>query len=452
LDESPLSSPGSMLPPAHEEYQFQNINDLLNQHGIIGQAANQEPIMVSANPSQIMYNTDAPNPLDTEVNSQFTMPQQPSFTEAMANLANVAMHGANTDTLMAPSPSADSGISSDQASLYSPVNTLSPANDLSPANAFSPVSLYESSPPEEMNNTSGDDLSFQSSSTETSPRSSIYDGLVAAASSTSNSGRSNLVQLLLGGLNDDSIESDCQIDFNLLDESLTTDSSPRTSICDDEELNRILDGEYFSSRPRSDSSTSGESSVSNNQISAFNSQIQEAIVPSMPIVSDKPIKATRKRKSAEKPTTPNNKSQKRSLPKTSSLNNVDSNTTPAEPSINLSEPTYTGKLPGRKVYKSQEAKERKMSQNRTAALRYRQKKKGELSVMEQEADELEETNGKLRTKVEDMRREIDYLKNLMLDVIKAKLSAKSDLEREETMKLLDELTQNELPKKMDVGD
>ena len=51
-----------------------------------------------------------------------------------------------------------------------------------------------------------------------------------------------------------------------------------------------------------------------------------------------------------------------------------------------------------------------------------------------------------------MRREIDYLKNLMLDVIKAKLSAKSDLEREETMKLLDELTQNELPKQMDVGD
>jgi len=102
------------------------------------------------------------------------------------------------------------------------------------------------------------------------------------------------------------------------------------------------------------------------------------------------------------------------------------------------------KLKGRKVYKTKEAKERKMSQNRTAAFRYRQKKKNELAEIEQEADELEATNGKLKTKVEDMHREIDYLKNLMMDVIKAKLSVNSKADREETLKLLDELTATEV--------
>lgn len=72
--------------------------------------------------------------------------------------------------------------------------------------------------------------------------------------------------------------------------------------------------------------------------------------------------------------------------------------------------------------KTTEQKLRKKSQNRTAATRYRVKKKDELSLMSDEADQMEEQNKQLRGKVDGLRTEIDYLKNLMLDVIKARLA------------------------------
>jgi len=75
-----------------------------------------------------------------------------------------------------------------------------------------------------------------------------------------------------------------------------------------------------------------------------------------------------------------------------------------------------------KKQKSPEQKLRKKAQNRTAATRYRIKKKDELKVMTEEADKLEETNKDLKGKVDGLRNEIDYLKNLMLDVIKARLA------------------------------
>jgi len=72
--------------------------------------------------------------------------------------------------------------------------------------------------------------------------------------------------------------------------------------------------------------------------------------------------------------------------------------------------------------KTTEQKLRKKAQNRTAATRYRIKKKDELKSMTEEADKLEETNKELKGKVDGLRNEIDYLKNLMLDVIKARLA------------------------------
>ena len=76
----------------------------------------------------------------------------------------------------------------------------------------------------------------------------------------------------------------------------------------------------------------------------------------------------------------------------------------------------------KKKQKTPEQKSRKMAQNRTAANRYRVKKKDELKIMTEEADKLEENNKELKGKVNGLRNEIDYLKNLMLDVIKARLT------------------------------
>lgn len=72
--------------------------------------------------------------------------------------------------------------------------------------------------------------------------------------------------------------------------------------------------------------------------------------------------------------------------------------------------------------KSPEQKERKRCQNRNAASKYRNKKKDELGELFEEAQKLEETNKNLSDKVTSLTAEIDYLKGLMLDVIKAKLA------------------------------
>jgi len=66
-------------------------------------------------------------------------------------------------------------------------------------------------------------------------------------------------------------------------------------------------------------------------------------------------------------------------------------------------------------------KERKKEHNRKSATKYRSKKKQELSEKTTELDQLEERNTKLKGSVEELRKEIDYLKTLMLDVIKARV-------------------------------
>jgi len=64
-------------------------------------------------------------------------------------------------------------------------------------------------------------------------------------------------------------------------------------------------------------------------------------------------------------------------------------------------------------------KERKKEQNRSAALRY-QKKKDEKGGVQDECDQLEQRNKELKDKVESISREINYLKDLMAEVYKAK--------------------------------
>lgn len=69
-------------------------------------------------------------------------------------------------------------------------------------------------------------------------------------------------------------------------------------------------------------------------------------------------------------------------------------------------------------------RERKKEQNRTAALRYREKKRSEQDILQDEADELTTKNDALRDKVDSISREIKYLKDLMAEVEKARSKAK----------------------------
>jgi len=76
--------------------------------------------------------------------------------------------------------------------------------------------------------------------------------------------------------------------------------------------------------------------------------------------------------------------------------------------------------------KSPEQRQRKQKQNRNAASKYRTKKKGEVTNVFTEVGKLEEKNTELKGAVDGLRKEIDYLKSLMLDVINARLSKKSN--------------------------
>lgn len=65
-------------------------------------------------------------------------------------------------------------------------------------------------------------------------------------------------------------------------------------------------------------------------------------------------------------------------------------------------------------------KERKRAQNKTAALRYRQRKKEEKSDCSTQLDKLEEKNTQLKQTVSSMTAEIEYLKKLWSEVSTAK--------------------------------
>lgn len=84
-------------------------------------------------------------------------------------------------------------------------------------------------------------------------------------------------------------------------------------------------------------------------------------------------------------------------------------------------------MPYKGKRKTPEQKIRKKKQNRSAASRYRSKKKDEFNNIFAEASKLDEQNKELKDKVDGLRNEIDYLKSLMLDVINARLSKKQNV-------------------------
>ena len=65
-------------------------------------------------------------------------------------------------------------------------------------------------------------------------------------------------------------------------------------------------------------------------------------------------------------------------------------------------------------------KQRKKEQNKDAALRYRQRKKEQQDTLDQKCLVLEMKNGQLKDKVDDLTREIVYLKKLWQEVVAAK--------------------------------
>lgn len=67
-----------------------------------------------------------------------------------------------------------------------------------------------------------------------------------------------------------------------------------------------------------------------------------------------------------------------------------------------------------------EKKLKKMEQNKTAATRYRQKKRSEQEILNAECTDLERRNQELTEKADSISREIQYLKNLMEEVRSAK--------------------------------
>ncbi|XP_026111922.1 cyclic AMP-dependent transcription factor ATF-4-like isoform X1 [Carassius auratus] len=67
-----------------------------------------------------------------------------------------------------------------------------------------------------------------------------------------------------------------------------------------------------------------------------------------------------------------------------------------------------------------EKKLKKMEQNKTAATRYRQKKRSEQETLSSECAELEKRNQQLQERAESISREIRYLKDLMEEIQSAK--------------------------------
>jgi len=74
-----------------------------------------------------------------------------------------------------------------------------------------------------------------------------------------------------------------------------------------------------------------------------------------------------------------------------------------------------------------EKKLKKMEQNKTAATRYRQKKRVEQELLNDECTELEKRNHELSEKAESISREIQYLKDLMEEVRKHRRSKTSSV-------------------------
>lgn len=73
-----------------------------------------------------------------------------------------------------------------------------------------------------------------------------------------------------------------------------------------------------------------------------------------------------------------------------------------------------------KRVKTPAQKQRKRVQNKDAATRYRVKKRSEQELLYEEADKAEKENKDLKDQVASISKEIEYLKNLMIEVYKTK--------------------------------
>ena len=74
-----------------------------------------------------------------------------------------------------------------------------------------------------------------------------------------------------------------------------------------------------------------------------------------------------------------------------------------------------------------EQKKRKRAQNKSAATRYRVKKRDEQDGLMTELKEVEDTNTELKEQVTSLTKEIEYLKNLLLEVCKVKMQKQAPL-------------------------
>lgn len=94
---------------------------------------------------------------------------------------------------------------------------------------------------------------------------------------------------------------------------------------------------------------------------------------------------------------------------------------PSTTSVKVKSPRGAGGPERAAVRPPKDKKQKKMEQNKTAATRYRQKKRAEKDALADEHVLLERKNLELAEKAESMAREIEYLKELMEEVRMARL-------------------------------
>ncbi|MXQ93024.1 hypothetical protein E5288_WYG017507 [Bos mutus] len=90
------------------------------------------------------------------------------------------------------------------------------------------------------------------------------------------------------------------------------------------------------------------------------------------------------------------------------------------PTFDLPQPPSLDTLDLLAIYCRGDRKQKKRDQNKSAALRYRQRKRAEGEALEGECQGLEARNRELRERAESVEREIQYVKDLLIEVYKAR--------------------------------
>ncbi|XP_074873942.1 cyclic AMP-dependent transcription factor ATF-5 [Carettochelys insculpta] len=89
------------------------------------------------------------------------------------------------------------------------------------------------------------------------------------------------------------------------------------------------------------------------------------------------------------------------------------------PAAKRSRPTSL-EQPSASPHQKGDRKQKKRDQNKTAALRYRQRKRAEYEALDDECQGLEARNRELKEKADSIEREIQYVKDLLIEVYKAR--------------------------------